>query len=90
MKHFTVLKYRRKFNAKHYEKQLAKINHPDFLKDNFYRSMDIESGKILHEYNPRPTVKSIASTNAKRLEAIAARHVGHWDWHEFSIKEVTS
>lgn len=90
MKNITVLKYRRKFNAKHYEKQLAKINHPDFPKDNLYMWTDIESGKILPEYNPRPTIKIAESTDAKRLEAIAARHVNHWDWHEFSIKEVTS
>lgn len=90
MKHLTVLEYRRKFNTKHYAKQLAKINHPDFPKDNLYMWMDIESGEILPEYNPRPTVKSVVSTNAKKLEAIAARHSNHWDWHKFSTKEVRS
>ena len=90
MKHLTVLKYRRKFNSKHFDKQVAKVNHPDFPKDNLYMWIDIESGKVLPEYNPRPTVKSVESTNAKKLDSIVARYGHLWDWHEFSIKEVTS
>lgn len=91
MKHLTVLRYRRKFNAEHYERQIAKLNDPDFPKHNLYMWMNIETGKILPHYNPVPPVKSITSKDTKRLNAIVARHGHLWDWHKYeTIKEVTS
>tara|TARA_R100001463_G_scaffold125002_1_gene182260 strand:+ start:132 stop:365 length:234 start_codon:yes stop_codon:yes gene_type:complete len=77
MKNLTILKYRHKKDANH-----SVACDPEYPQYKQYNAMPSQGDG--------PIVWAIKSTNTKMLNEIVAKYKHLWDWHEFSIKEVTS
>lgn len=86
MKHLTVLKYRHKKDANH-----SVACDPEYPQYKQYNAMPSPGdNQVWVRSNGMSIVWAIKSTNTKMLDEIVAKYKHLWDWHEFSIKEVTS